>query len=202
MKADWLTAHQYAEAMKTGAKFPPIDVTKFNGKWIVIDGWHRVDAYKRNGEKDVLANIINLKDEKEIYLEAVKRNARHGRQFSVQERITICLRLQDLKIERATIANLVGIPIDKWERIVGGKVTSTYNGEEVVLKAPLSNLAGMTVPERTIQAQENLSSMSQLQILDNMIIMLENSFFNFSDKNVEEKLRRIKSLLDEIKFDV
>jgi len=92
MKADWLTAHQYAEAMRAGAKFPPIDVCNWKGKWIVVDGWHRVQAHKNIKEDYIQANILDIKNAKDIYLEAVKRNSHHGRQFSVQERVNICLR--------------------------------------------------------------------------------------------------------------
>jgi hypothetical protein len=41
VNTDWVTITRYANAQKAGAKFPPITACKWNGKWVVIDGWHR-----------------------------------------------------------------------------------------------------------------------------------------------------------------
>lgn len=47
-RAEWnhLTAYSYAQAMRAGAKFPPIVVAKINGQLILVDGKHRLEAKK------------------------------------------------------------------------------------------------------------------------------------------------------------
>ncbi len=92
------TIEAYAESLKVDAVFPPILVQKVkkevNGKEkeeiIILDGVHRVEAYKvfnkENGIKDseILAEdwkgeILNYEENKiELKLEASKRNIEHG----------------------------------------------------------------------------------------------------------------------------
>jgi len=46
IKIGWLTAYQYAQAMRAGSVFPPIMVGEYQGEKYVVDGWHRVEAKK------------------------------------------------------------------------------------------------------------------------------------------------------------
>ena len=39
-KPDWVTVHKYAQAMKSGARFPPIIITKYKDQYTVIDVCH------------------------------------------------------------------------------------------------------------------------------------------------------------------
>ncbi len=195
MKTDWFQNYIYSQAMKAGAKFPPIAVARFGGKNKVVDGWHRVEARKILKEEYIEADILKLENEKNILLEAVKRNSAHGRQFSVQERTMLILRLQNMKIEKATIAELVGIPIKDWERVIGNKLSYTATGQEVVLKAPLEYLAGEKISQNIIDAQEMISARSDFQILDTVIAMLENKMFDLKNAQVVERLQKISELL-------
>ena len=48
---------EYANAMRQGAKFPPVTVF-FNGAdFILVDGFHRIHAKKANGDLKILASI-------------------------------------------------------------------------------------------------------------------------------------------------
>ena len=42
-----IIGYTYYESMKAGVKFPPIVVAQFEGKFILVDGWHRVEAHRR-----------------------------------------------------------------------------------------------------------------------------------------------------------
>ena len=206
MQVDWMTVHRYAEAMKIGNEFPPITVCHWKGKWFVIDGWHRAQAYKRIGIEMVQAEVLNLKTKKDIYLEAVKRNAYHGRPFSMQERVKIIARLEELKVEKATIENLVGIPINKWKR-VKSRVLTTPSGKKVFLKAPVAPKArelseNGVVPENIAKAiedsQEHLSVRTQIHLLDQFIDLLESRMLDLGNKEVLEKLEKVYELVAEI----
>ncbi|MGR3278721.1 hypothetical protein ACSYAD_26875 [Acaryochloris marina NIES-2412] len=48
---------EYANAMRQGAKFPPV-IVFFNGTdFILVDGFHRIHAKKVNGDLEILASI-------------------------------------------------------------------------------------------------------------------------------------------------
>jgi hypothetical protein len=78
----------YVEAMKRGDIFPGVLCYKDQGKYLAIDGNHRLQAAKIAGKKTVAAYIIDPKtDPKTIVLMTYEANAKHGLPNSVDERI-------------------------------------------------------------------------------------------------------------------
>lgn len=203
LKVSWKVAYAYSQAMKTGAKFPPIIVGLYRGKNILLDGWHRVEAYKRNKEEYVEAELILFKNEKELFLEAVKRNAVHGKPYSIQEKIDIANRLQDLKVERIEISKITGIPLDRLPKLIERKTLTLPNGSKVVLKASLE-----TAKEKILEIskdepfiieniQKDLTGNKIDVILDDLLNLLELKSFQIN-RDILSKLTRIKTLIDEI----
>lgn len=74
---DPATVDAYAEAMRAGAKFPPV-IVFFDGKahWLA-DGFHRVAAAREAGKREVPADIREG-GLREAILHAVSANDKHG----------------------------------------------------------------------------------------------------------------------------
>lgn len=186
IKVGWLTAYQYAQAMKTGSVFPPITVGLFKRKRYVVDGWHRIEALKILKEKYVEATVKRFKTKREMFAEAVKLNSVHGRPLSVHEKVRIIQKLEKLKFSIQQISEMVKVPVDKIEgfklRIVKGP-----NGKPVYLKSVVakalesskSGLSGVGV------AQDSFNVRSVQQLLVQLIELLESGVFPFEDENVK-----------------
>ncbi|MCK5260634.1 MAG: ParB-like nuclease domain-containing protein [Thermoplasmatales archaeon] len=71
---------------------PPIIL---NQEDVLIDGWHRLEAHKLKGLKEIEYILKKTKDDKEIMEEAVKANATHGKQLSMKEKKKTAIRLFD-----------------------------------------------------------------------------------------------------------
>lgn len=74
------TINQYRQAVD---KLPPILITKDKR---LIDGYHRLTAYKLEGREEIEAEVFDSDDEKEIWLAAIRANTTHGRQLSMTEK--------------------------------------------------------------------------------------------------------------------
>lgn len=48
----------YQQALRRGAKFPPIEIVNIGGKLWIHEGYHRYYAHKREGRKTILARNI------------------------------------------------------------------------------------------------------------------------------------------------
>lgn len=202
LNKDWLTAYKYAEAMKSGADFPPITVTLRKrivgkGKYLLIDGWHRLEASKKNKETHIQADVLDSMTNDQVYIEAVKRNVAHGRILTVQERANIIVRLQDMKLEMGEISRIVCIPADKLEPFVVKRVTHTVTGEFIALKAPLKHMAGIDVESSVKDEQDIFSARAQISYLNELIRIIENGWLNLANGDVKRATKKLYGLLQQ-----
>jgi len=89
-------------------KLPPIVV---NEDYILVDGYHRLTAYKMEGKTKIEAKIVDIPEE-DIFLEAVRRNATHGKQLTNTEKKSIARDLYREKwgeITQEEIADLLSV---------------------------------------------------------------------------------------------
>jgi hypothetical protein len=68
---------------------PPIVVTQDG---FLVDGYHRYLAHVAEGKQEIAAEVVNI-PETGVYLEAVRRNATHGRQLTKAEKRDAARRL-------------------------------------------------------------------------------------------------------------
>jgi len=189
MKTGWLTAFQYAQAMKAGSIFPSIIVGKLQNKLYVVDGWHRIEARKLLGEEYIEATIRDFKDKREMFAEAVRVNSVHGRRLSVQEMVRIVHKLEEMHFKPKEISEIVKVPIDKISMFQDRAITGP-NGKPVFLKG-ISAKAG--VSEAVNQGLFNVSSVANL--LEQLVMVLENEMLSLEDEAVKELAIEVYSLL-------
>lgn len=191
---DWMTVVRYQKALKSGAKFPPIAVALFEGKYIAVDGFHRITSYKDNKEKHIEAEILEGLTKKEIFMESVRRNIGHGRQFSSQERANIILTLEKWDVSQEAISEIIRIPVDDIKPFVAKRITRvTETQEEIALKSPLKHLTEINLD--SISEQQPLANRTQHQILDSLIVLIKNKWINLDSELVKEKLEKLYNLL-------
>jgi ParB-like chromosome segregation protein Spo0J len=198
-KVDWLTAYDYSQKMRAGEVFPPITVAHYNNEYILVDGWHRIEALKILGEKYIRATVIKVKDEREIFVQAVKLNITHGRPLSPYEKALIIKRLGEMNFTKEEISQIVKIPLDKIEKFVVERVRKVTVGtetKEVVLKKIISKVE---LPEDfDTELQESLSVRTQVKLLDELIVLLENNLIEIENDKVKERLIKAYSLIQSL----
>lgn len=85
----------YAQAMKAGIDLPPIIVFQEGGQYHLADGWHRLEAARRIGRSQVMAEV-RKGDRRDALLYAVGANAAHGlRRTGADKRKAVQLLLDD-----------------------------------------------------------------------------------------------------------
>lgn len=199
MKCNWLTTYDYAESMKAGAKFPPITVALYKRGYYLVDGRHRLEATKSNKEKYIDAEVKKGLSAKEIYLLAVKMNIGHGRQFSVQEKANIILKLKDMNYNISQISQIVSIPLTSIQSFMTNRITNTISGKQVILKAPIKKLKDQPVEENINYEQDMFSASSQIQIIEQLIRLIENNWLDIENEQILNKLEKLSNLLESIK---
>lgn len=197
---NWLTTLDYAESLLAGAKFPPITVCQRGKKYILIDGRHTIAALKKNGETHVSSIILKGLSNKEIYVEAVKRNIGNGRQLSPYEKRIVAVKLQDLNIDPIEISKILCIRVENIKKFVASKLTNTLTGKPIVLKSSVSNMNNSTVPENFEEIQNNLSVPSQVNLLNQLLILLENDLLDLENGEITRRLGEIHDYLQQMQL--
>lgn len=193
IKSGWLTAYQYAQAMKANSVFPPITVGIYAEKKYVVDGVHRIEAKKLLKEEYIDAIVKKYDSEKEMFVDAVRLNSTHGRPLSVQEKVRIIDKLKNMQFELKEISELVKIPVDKIEgfqhRIIIGP-----KGEHIYLKSVLSHSdAGSATLQIVDQKSFSVANVSML--LTQMIELLETNVYSIEDVAIKELTVHLYQLL-------
>jgi hypothetical protein len=86
------TVKAYAERMREGASFPPVQAVRDGKAAIVWDGWHRIDAAKLCGQEAIEVEVQKGSARDAILL-AAGANAQHGRPRSPEEKRAAVLHL-------------------------------------------------------------------------------------------------------------
>jgi len=86
---------ELSNEIANGTELPPVEVYVVAREFLLADGFHRLEAYKRVGVDSVEANIIEG-TEREAILHAVGANAKHGlRRKNVDKRHAVMTLLTD-----------------------------------------------------------------------------------------------------------
>jgi hypothetical protein len=76
-RTDPATVKRYADAMRAGARLPPISIAVVDGAPFLIDGWHRVAAAKSIGLEEIPATVLDAPPEQHAWL-AARENLKNG----------------------------------------------------------------------------------------------------------------------------
>ena len=191
---NWMDVMNYQYAMKTGAKFPDVTVAKLNDKYYLVDGKHRIEAYKKLGEEFVTCEIIKITDKKEILEQSIKRNVKHGRSLQSSDKEKIIKRLTELNFETEKISELLNIPLKNIEtfgiKSVSSIITNKPFYDEFIAEKNIVKEKYQTKLEFYIkQGRENVSDFKAIGLF---LGFLESA--NIRDSFRSKKRKQLKEI--------
>lgn len=191
LQVGWLTAFQYAQAMRAGSVFPPILLGKLKHKLFLVDGWHRLQAMKMLHEEYIRATVKKYESKREMFLDAVKLNIVHGRPISQQEKTRIIDKLLQYGMQLEEISSVVHVPLDKMT-VYTSRIITRPDGSKIYLK---SIIARMETPPTDID-QDFFNVRSLPHLLSQLLEVLRSDFL-LEDEVVKGLLIEIYGLLGE-----
>ena len=89
-------------------QLPPIEINQNN---ILIDGYHRLTAYKKNEIEFIEAEIIETKSENELLALSIEKNSKHGLQMNDKDKKSMAIRLYNsgVGIDKKEIAKILSV---------------------------------------------------------------------------------------------
>lgn len=105
IKADPALIQRYAANLEV---LPPIEVNQNN---ILIDGYHRWTAHRKNEAETISATVTETASEIELFALAIRRNSNHGWQMDEDSKKSSAIRLygDGTGMDKATIADVLSV---------------------------------------------------------------------------------------------
>ena len=108
-----------AELIENGVKLPPIKVAWLDGKLVVIDGRHRIEAHDVLGRTEIEVTIVEVVGETDLIAEAYRANVGGALPPSPQDtEHTVMLLLERGETTKKRIGELLGLPSGMARRYV------------------------------------------------------------------------------------
>ncbi len=169
---------EYKEMLLQGVEFDPITVWKRpDGQYWIVDGVHRTEAHKRAGRTTIKAKIVELKDELEYRIEAIKANLKHGLPLQKEEKILLAQTLYKLGVQAGELKKLFGVAertLYYWLESVKQQEKSELKKKALELKEQGMSLREIAdrlgVPKSTVEdwVNESVRFLQKLQFSDSV----------------------------------
>lgn len=192
-----------ALALESGAELPAIVADKKSKR--IVDGWHRVRAYKRvNGvESTVRVELVSYKNDAAMKLDAVKRNAEHGRRLDASDRTRSALMLESAGLKVEIIAAAMHMPESQVLRITlktakGSSGAHLIPGtRKIALKGSVGHLAGTTLTKSQAEAHDSMPGSPLRLAAKQLYLALREDMANMDDKLFVAQLVALRDMLIE-----
>jgi hypothetical protein len=194
------------ESLKAGVELPPVVIDEASFR--VIDGFHRVTAVKRFSGDTGKVTVIFKKysSEQEMFSDAMRYNASHGRSLTQYDRSHCIIRAEELNIDEETLAKCLNVTVDKIGELrrtrIGELKTSTkakknarFKRQIIPLKRTIEHMAGLELTQSQVNANEKLGGMNQQFYINQLISLIENDLLNMSDERLMKRLEVLSGLL-------
>ena len=193
------------EAMRAGVDMPPIKIDRKSKR--ATDGFHRSLAAMKEFGPDHPLDAVDYpyKSEKEMFLDAMRLNANHGRNLTSFDRAHCILLAHAFKLSDKAIAEALSITVGRVESLLvkktaikgNGKVTQK-NPESMAIKRTIGHKAGQTLTKDQQAANEKLGGMNQLFYVNQLIILFEADLLDSTNEDLMERLKMLWKLIGKI----
>ncbi len=199
LKKDWVK--HLVDIIDAGKKLPPVRVVrKRSEKYELLDGFHRLEAYRKSEVLMIPAEIWEV-DEQYIYPLKVAFNLEHGLPFTKEEKISVFMKMYrdfpDWRIK--DFAEALGVSertISEWKKKLGLTQNNRKLTEED--KTKITEMAREGYSTRKIAQELGISQPRVVQILNEL------SHENKKEEGTGDKERSSSALItndEEVIFD-
>lgn len=187
-EVDGATVEQFREALRTGAKFPPIRVCSKSFR--VIDGFHRKTAYEREGATHVFCALEEVADDIDLFRRAAAANASHGRRYSVDDYATAVRLAKRLGLTREQISSDLFLPLDRIEKL---ERISAGRGAPAPLERNIPKAGGK--PSKLVE--KSMDTISQITWTTSLLRCLREGHVNEQSEELRSQLEELSTALGE-----
>lgn len=184
------------DAIEAGADIPKIIICEKTRR--IVDGFHRKRAWTRalgkDGEIEVIAK--HYKNEAELFLEAMRLNAGHGRNLTSYDRTIAIEKAVRLDIDPADIATALNLKVERVTAYKSERCAKLENSRRIVpLKQPIRHFAGQTMTREQSEIIPKLGGNNALFYVNQLRMLVENDMIDSTNEKLLVGLADLGHLL-------
>lgn len=187
--------NQMVEALRAGLQLPSIIVDRKSYR--VVDGFHRMRAYQKfyGVDAKIPAELKDYESDVDMFTDAVRRNANHGRQLSTYDRARCIAKAESFKLELEVISSVLNMTLERVAQMKAQRFAS-YKMEPWVLKRTAAHFAGKELTDDEVGYNVRAGGMHQTFYINQVVAMLEAGTVNWENPKVINALKKLYDLLD------
>lgn len=196
---DGTHASHIAEAIRAGSTLPPL-VADAKSKRLT-DGFHRLRAYRTvNGDDaEVLVELVEYADEREMFLDSVRRNAAHGRALTPFDRNHVVVHAERLSIDLNAVADVLQVRVEKLSSMkVDSRARLTGDSNDIPLKHTIRHMAGKRLTTKQAAANKRLGGMNQMFYVNQVITLIESDLLDTDNVELMKRVETLAELLQQL----
>jgi hypothetical protein len=188
---------EMVEAKKAGIDFPPVLIDKKSKR--IVDGFHRAKTELRIDGADATIEVVekSYRSEREMFLDAMRHNANHGRALSSYDRAHAVILAGNLGLDDEAIAGALSITVDRVSSLRVNK-SATAGKLQVPIKRTIRHMAGGKLTKRQVETNRKLGGMEQLFYVNQLVMLIESGLLDKGNEDLMEKLAKLHELLGEL----
>lgn len=188
----WRDVQRYIAALQLGAEFPPVVVGKRDHRYVMIDGRHRYEAFRR-AKKEKIPALVSKLPEPQWFAEAVRLNVVHGHPLSFQEKIRAAMILKRQSFNVEEIGKIVAVQSEQLEKAINerGHWVHPDDVRPVVVKASIAAKAAKNGREwlekeagGIEQKQGTLSGHKIKSLIEELLVLLDGDLVSDVEENM------------------
>lgn len=183
-----------AAAIEAGVTVPPLIVEKKTHR--VIDGYHRAKAMTRLWGEDHKVQCAEREyaNESELFADAMRLNASHGRALDSHDRAHCIIVAERLRLDMTLVAEALSMTPDKVRALRAQRIGRTRAGP-IALKQTVRHMAGQNLTDGQVAANKKLSGMNQQFYANQLILLVESDLIDPTPQLIDS-LHRLSNLLN------
>lgn len=194
---DAVHVSELVEAITAGAKLPPpvVDASTMR----IVDGWHRVRAWRRVLGEDgqITVEVVKYASEQDLLLDAVQRNAVHGKRLQRIDQVRIIHMAEQRGIPEIKIRAALQITEDQARRLRVRIAVEKPTREPVVLKRALLHLSGRSLTAAQAAAVRSAPGTQYSLLVQQLLDAARHGFLDAEDERLRDLVEELVEALQE-----
>lgn len=182
------------QALAAECELPPIVICRKSKR--CVDGFHRTKAYLRHFGEGVEVYVAekSYKSDQELFLDAMRYNAAHGRALSTFDKAHCAILAGNLGIDDSMVGDALHIDTAYVGELRVDR--AAYSGAlHVPIKRTIKHMAGKKLTKHQAEVNEKLSGMQQRFYVNQVAMLIESGLLDTNDEELMKDVGKLGELI-------